>query len=451
MTKKENDFTVGSPFKKIFLFSVPLALGFALQNLYSLGDALIVSLSRGTEATTGVNVTDSLSFLVLGFGSGIAAGFGVMLSQFIGAKNEQKMKESFITSLFLSVILGIVITVATVILAGPLLKLMKTNELYYDYAFSYISVIFAGFIFTLFYNLASQIMRAFGDSKTPLWILILAATLNLLLDSLLFITDFSVAWAGFATIFSQGVSAVVGFIIIFKKYPVLHFKKSDIKLSASFCFKHLQMGLPMGFQFAITAIGCMIQQSAYNSLPDPRYSMAQSTGSRIDNVFNSLLTGAANALAVYCGQNYGANNIDRVKKGVNSALVIGLIYAAISILPSVFLCKPFARIILKGAEEQVYDWIFQYILTQSAFYYLLFLLIMYRQSLQGLGYSNLTIFGGITELIMRFLAAKILATNFGFDGACFSNPLAWVGGMLFFVISYFVVIKKLERPKATIE
>lgn len=416
-----------------------------MQNLYSLGDSLIVSLSRGEDAVTGLNLTESLSFLILGFGSGIASGFGIVLSRFVGAKDHEKMRKSFAVSITLSVALSIIITAVTVIFADTLLKLLNTDETFFEYASSYIKAIFAGFGFIMLYNLASQILRALGDGTTPLVILVIAATLNILLDSLLFFTDWGVEWAGIATVISQGVSAAVGFIIIFKKHPVLRLKKEDFRFDASFALEHLTTGIPMGFQFTITAIGCMIQQRAYNSLTDRGYAMAQSTGSKIDNVFNSLLMGAANATAVYAGQNFGANDLKRVRKGMRASMALGLIYSALAFALVVPLCVPFARVLLSGASEEVYSWVFRYILTQSCFYFFVYALMAYRQCLQALGYSGLTIFGGLTELLMRFLAAELLAKNFGFNGACFSNPCAWVAGGIFFAVCYIVIIKKLEK------
>lgn len=446
--KKNIDMTTGSPFSKLLRFSVPLAFGLMLQNLYSLGDSIIVSLSRGKDAVTGLNLTESLSFLILGFGSGIAAGFGIVLSQYVGAKDQEKMRKSFAASITISVILSVAMTVVTVLLAKPLLVLMKTNEAYFDYACSYITAIFGGFGFIMLYNLASQVLRALGDGTTPLVILIIAATLNILLDSLLFFTDWGVAWAGLATVISQGVSALVGFIIIFKKHTVLRLKKEDFRFDFTFAWRHLATGVPMGFQFTITAIGCMIQQSAYNSLPDNGYAMAQSTGSKIDNVFNSLLMGAANATSIYVGQNFGANDLNRVRKGMRSAMLLGLIYSALAFVLIVPLCIPFAKVLLSGASEKIYSWVFRYILTQSCFYFFVYALMAYRQCLQALGYSALTIFGGLTELLMRFLAAELLAKGFGFNGACFSNPCAWVAGGIFFAVCYVVIIKKLEKKSA---
>ena len=447
--KKNIDLTTGSPFKKIFLFSLPMAFGLMLQNLYSLGDSLIVSLSRGPDAVTGVNLTESLSFLVLGFGSGIAAGFGIILSRYVGAKDPEKMRRSFAMSIMLTVFVSAIITPTTIALSKPLLTLMNTNEAFFDYSERYITAIFGGFTFIMFYNLTAQILRALGDGTTPLIILVIAATLNIALDSILFLTDWGVEWAGWATAISQAVSSLVGFIVIFKKHTVLRLKKSDFKFDFRFAKLHLFTGLPMGFQFTITAIGCIIQQRAWNSLSNPDYVKAQSTGSKIDNVFNSLLMGSANAMSIYSGQNLGANDLERIRKGNLAGLAVGLIYSAIAYAIILPVCIPFGRLLLGDADEQIYGWIFRYTLTQSSFYFVLYVLMMFRQSLQGLGYGLLTVFGGITELVMRFFAATFLATEFGFEGACFSNPCAWLGGAVFFTISYIVVISKLKKKSLT--
>lgn len=442
---KVTDMTTGSPFKKIFLFALPLALGHMLQTLYALGDTLIVSLSRGEFVVTGINLTSSLIFLVNGFAMGLTAGFGIKLSQFVGAKNEEMMRKSVATSLILTSASSIFLSIIFVIFAPDILTLMKTNEQFMEYAVSYIRAIFAGILFTSLYNLSAYFMRAMGDSKTPLIILIVCAFFNIVLNSLLFITDFSAAWAGWATVLSQAIAAAVGYVILFKKYTVLRLNKSYLKLNASFCASHLAIGIPMAFQSTITAISCMVQQVAFNSLPDPDCVMAQATANKIDNLFSSLLFGSTATMGVYCGQNYGANKLDRIKKGVKASYLMGLIFTTISMSMNFIFCKPLSRWLLYGASDKVLDMIFQYISIQSCFYYALCVLLYTRESLQGLGKSSLTVIGGITELFMRCFACFVLAENFGFIGACFSNSLAWLGGMICFIICFKVVIKKMQR------
>lgn len=443
---KTIDMTTGSPFKRILIFALPIALGFMLQNLYSIGDSIIVSLALGTEAVTGVNLTGSLNFLILGCGQGLSAGFGVVLSQFVGAKDQKKMRESFATSVVLTALISLILTTASLIFARKILELMQTDASFIDYSESYVKALFSGFAFTLFYNLSDQVMRAMGDSKTPLLILVLCAILNIALNSLLFFNkDLGVAWAGWATIISQAISAIVGFFIILKRFSHLRPKKSDFKINFKFALFHLKIGLPMSFQFMITSFSCMIQQSAFNSLESPLYAMAQGTANKIDNVFSSILVGVGNSMAVYCGQNFGAKRIDRIEQGSKQSLLVSGIFCVIATALALTFCYPFAKILLKGAPNIVYDYVFQYILTQSLLYYTLAVLLTYRQGLQGMGKSFLAMFGGVVELFMRCFASFVLAKNFGFDGACFSNVLAWFGGAVFFSICMVITVKKFKR------
>lgn len=450
---KAIDMTVGSPFKNIFKFAIPIGLGFALQNLYNLGDSLIVSLSRGSNASTGVNLTGSLNFLILGFAQGITAGFGVVLSQLVGAKDLEKMKNSFGTSLILSLIVALLVTAFAVPLARPILVLLDTNEMYLEYSVSYIRAIFSGLVFMVLYNYNDHVLRAMGDSKTPFYILIMCAILNLGLNSLLFVFDsLPVAWAGWATIISQGVSVIIGFIVIRKKFPELHLKKKDFRFTANFAWRHLSMGLPMAMQFVITASGCMVQQQAFNSLPDPLCAMAQGTGSKIDNVFGMFINGAGTAMTTYVGQNYGAKKYDRIKKGYKASFLIGGIFTLVSMTLMFTLSVPFAKLLLPassilGDPKTVYGYVFTISVFQASFYYFLFLIFQNRHCLQGIGRSTVAMYGGIVEFVARLLASILLAKYFGYIGACLSNPLAWVSGAVYLFIAYSICFKKLEKKE----
>ena len=438
------DMTTGSAFKKIFFFSIPIAVGYFLQQLYALGDSLIVSLSRGAEATTGINLTGTLTFLILGFAQGISVGFGIVLAQYVGAKNEEKMRNTVAVSIMLTLLVGALFSVLGVSLARWVLTLLKTDDLYIDYSTEYIQAIFSGMIFTSLYNLSDQIMRAMGDSKTPLLILIFCAILNIGLNSLLFVTSLPVAWAGWATVISQGASAIVGYTVIFTRFKNLRLKKEDFKTNAKFIGKLFGVGLPMAFQFSITAIGCMIQQRGFNLLGE-KFAMAQGTASKIDNMFGCFMNGAGTAMATYCGQNYGAKNLKRIKDGFKSALLVGVIFTAFSTIGAVATCRPLSSLLLPNVASEIYDIAFGYISTQACLYYFLFLIFMPRQAVQAIGLSGVAMIGGVIELILRFIAANTFVAWVGINGAYFSNPLAWFGGAVFFVITFIVRVKKLEK------
>ncbi len=449
---KAVDMTTGSPFKRIFFFAIPIALGFMLQNMYSLGDSLIVSLSRGAEAATGVNLTGSLTFLIIGFAQGFSTGFGIALSQFVGAKNINKIKNSIATSLVLSIVISVIVAGISSSLSRFFLELLSTDELFIDYADRYLRVIFIGTPFLMLYNLSDQFLRAMGDSNTPLFILIMCAVLNIGLNSLMFISDvFTVAWAGWATVISQGISSIVGFSVLFKKFPEVRLKPQDFKFTFEFASFHLKMGFPMALQFMVTASGCMIQQKAVNDLGEPMYQMAQATASKIDNIFGIIPNGAGVAMATYVGQNFGAKRFDRIKEGYKKSFLVGAIYTAIAMTLCISLCTPFTKLLLPrdtiigGDPDLVYNLAFKYNLILSCFYYVLFLVFSGRSCLQAIGCSSLTILGGITETTMRIISAYTLAVWFGFMGTCFSNPMAWFGGAVFFVIAYNISFKKVEK------
>ena len=441
---KNIDMTVGNPTRNIFLFTLPIILNYILQQFYALADTMIVGLALGAEAVTGINLTGSLSFLVLGFSQGCSGGFGILLSQFVGAKDEKNIKKSFATSICLTAIISLVLSVVSVVFALDILKALKTNEVYIGYAHSYVRAIFSGILFSMFYNLISQVMLAFGDGQTPLYILIFSAVLNLALDCLLFVFDLGVAWAGWATVISQGVASVFGLIIILKRLPILRLKKADFNFSLGFSLKHLSIGLPMAFQFSITAIGCMIQQRSFNLYP-PQYAMAQGTGSKISGLIDSgVLKAFGVAMATYCGQNYGAKRLDRIRQGMKSAVIVGGGIMLSSMALVIGLSYPISNALLPSAGQEVYDLVFKYVLIHASMYVFLTLIYTFRESLQGMGKSMTATIGGIIELLARVICSFTIA-KISFGWACFSNPTAWISAGLFFVIVFFINLRKEER------
>ncbi len=441
---KNIDMTVGNPTKNIFLFTLPIIVNYVLQQFYSLADTMIVGWALGPQAVTGINLTGSLSFLVLGFSQGCSGGFGILLSQFVGAKDEDKIKKSFAVSILLTASISFILSLFSVVYSLDILKVLKTNELYIGYAHSYIRAIFSGIVFSMFYNLVSQVLLAFGDGQTPLYILIISAIINLALDSLLFVFDLGVAWAGWATVIAQGVASIFGLIVILKRLPVLRLKKEDFHFSCGFAFKHLAIGLPMAFQFSITAIGCMIQQRSFNLYP-PQYSMAQGTGSKISGLIDSgVLKAFGMAMATYCGQNYGAKRLDRIRLGMKSAVVVGGGILLFSMAFIIGLSYSISKALLPSAGQEVYDLVFKYVAIQASMYFFLALIYTFRESLQGMGKSMTATLGGIIELLARVVCSLTLA-KVSFGWACFSNPMAWISAGLFFVIIFFVNLRREEK------
>lgn len=452
------DLTKGSPLKLILSFVFPVFLGNIFQQLYNMADTVIVGHTVNSDAFTGVGLTGSVSFLVLGFISGLTAGFGVRVAQRFGANDAEGVRKSVAMSFLLAAVIAVAVSAVAVPLAGPLLRLMNTPAQYYDYAYSYLLVIFSGIAATAFYNILASVLRAIGDSKTPLVFLIVAAVLNVGLD-FLFIVGFGMHYRGAATatILSQFLSGVACLVYMLKRYPELRLKRADWKWSFAEARAQIVIGLPMALQFSITAIGCIVQQTALNGLETdyPGVATAYTAASKIDNLANQTFPALGTAMATYAGQNYGAGRMDRVKRGVAASMLCTVISAVLGFAFCMGLYTPLMGLFLDtekgGAAALYYEEVMaygrQYLLFQSAGYLLLGTIFVFRNTLQGIGKSAVTTLAGVTELGGRVLTAFVFVRLWGFTGACMSNPIAWLAADLFLIGTYCAVVVIGENRK----
>lgn len=442
---KTCDFTKGKITRPLLAFTLPLFAGNVFQQLYAMMDAVIVGQTLGTEAFSAVGSTSALSFLVVGFSSGLTAGFAVLTSQYFGAKDEENLRRNAATSMLLSLVTGIVLTAAGVLLVGPLLSLMKTRPELLPDARAYISTAFWGFGATVLYNLSSFLLRAVGNSRVPLIFLVLSSLLNVGLD-LLFISVFhmGVAGAGWATVISQALSGAGCMIYMLVKYPELRPRKRHWKWDARFALRHYALGLPMAFLYSIIAIGLIFQQSAVNNL-GTAYVAAYTAANKIDNLATQFLVALGTAISTYCGQNFGARELPRIRKGVNAGVLIGLIASAAGCAFSVLLARPLTYVFLADADAQIADLCRYFLIFQGAFYPLLMLIYIYRSALIGMGSSAAALTVGSIELGMRALVCLIFAPKFGYAAVSLSNPVAWLGADIFLVVFYFFHLSRLGK------
>jgi len=453
------DLTKGNPYKLIFLFALPCLLGCVFQQLYNMVDTIIVGNTVNADAFTGVGLTGPITFFVMGFGNGLTSGFSVGVSQKFGAGDEKGMRQTIATSYVLCAVMSVVLTAIAVPLAGPLLRLMNTPDAYFDYAVAYLTTIFAGITATVFYNILAGVLRAIGDSRSPLYFLIVAAVLNVGLD-FAFIVGLKLHYIGaaLATVTSQVVSGALCLVYMLKKYPLLRLKKEDFVHCEKRFLPQLAIGLPMALQFSITAIGSMIQQTALNGLDStyPGAVTAYAAASKIDNLSSQSFVAIGTAMANYTGQNYGAGDWDRIKKGVRVGMIYTLAGMAIGFLLCVALYSPLMDLFLNtdlGGEVALHydDTIAygrQYLLFQSCCYLFLGTIFVYRNALQGMGKSAVTMLAGVTELAGRALTAFVFVRIWGFDGFCVSNPIAWLFADVFLLITYFVCMRHKGTEKS---
>lgn len=340
----------------------------------------------------------------------------------------------------MSAILTVVLTIASVLTTMPILRIMQTPEEIIGYSYDYIVIVFAGLGATMLYNLVSSILRALGDSKVPLLFLVMASIINVGLD-LLFIIVFKmgVAGAGWATIISQLISGIACAIYMFKKYEILRLSRRHFKMTFKFCWEHLKVGLPMAVQYSIIAIGIMVQQTALNSF-GKLYVSAYTASSKIDSIVTQALVAMGSAVATFVGQNYGAGKIDRIKKGVNQAMAVSVGLAIVSGIIVYFGSDILTGLFVENPSAQMLALSKKYLFWQGVFYIGLAVIYVYRNALQGMGYSILTTVGGVVELGMRILASLLLVKVWSYMGLCVSNPCAWLGVDVLYLVSYYLLI-----------
>ena len=439
------DLTVGNPWKNILYFCVPILISNIFQQLYSMVDTIIVGQTISLSALAAVGCTGSISFLVIGFISGITGGFGVMMAQYFGAKNEENFKRSVGTCYLLSIIVSVVVTAIAVPTAMPLLRLMRTGDDIIGRAYSYIVTIYAGVAATVIYNMSAAMLRAIGDSRSPLIFLIMASVLNIGLD-FLFILFFhmDVMGAGLATVLSQLIAGVACIVYGLKRYEILRIRREHLRWNTSFAWKHTMVGLPMALQFSITAIGVMVVQSVLNDLGTIKVA-AYTAASKIDTIAQQPFLAMGAVIATYCAQNYGAHRFERIRQGMNIGLVLTILFSVFGFVLVLVLRSPLLRLFSEDyatIQEDAYLYLF----INTGSYLFLGLIYLYRNGIQGMGFSAVTMLSGVTELVMRVFAALVFAKLWGFVGVCSANPAAWVGADIILIVIYCLVYKRKLKP-----
>lgn len=439
------DMTHGKPLKLILSFCIPLIFGNLFQQMYSMVDSIIVGKYVGVGALAAVGSTGALNFLIIGFATGLCSGFTIPVSQAFGAGDYKSLRRYVTNAAWLSLGFGIALTLITVLGTHQFLTWMKTPADIFQDAERYIGTIFAGILAIFLYNLLSGIMRALGDSRTPLYFLILASVLNILLDLFFIIVlKTGALGAAIATVISQLVSGLLCLVYIAKKFPILKMERSDWHFSGLHSLKLIGMGIPMGLQFSITAIGSTILQSAVNTLGS-NVVAAVTASSKVSGLFTQPLETLGLTMATYCGQNLGAVKVSRIHKGVVQSLLVGLAYAIVAGVAISFVGPFVALLFIDSSEAVIMGYIQQFLIANGAGYFLLSTLLILRNSVQGLGHGVLAMGAGIFEMIARSTVAFAFVGRFGFDAVRVANPAAWVAANLVLIPAFLYVANNLKR------
>lgn len=441
---QSKEMTSGPCLPLIFNFTLPLLLGNMLQQTYSLIDAAIVGKFLGINALASVGASTSVVFLILGFCNGCCGGFGIPVAQKFGARDYVSMRRLVSVSLKLAGMMSVGIALITCLLCAFILRTMQTPENIFQDAYWYLLITFIGVPCTFFYNLLSSIIRALGDSKTPFWFLLFSTVLNVLLDLLcILVFHWGVAGAAIATVFSQGVSAVLCYFYMYRKFEILRMQPADKRFRPELARQLIFVGVPMGLQFSITAIGSIMLQSANNALGTACVA-AFTAAMRIKMFFLCMLESLGIAMATFCGQNYGAGKSERIWTGVKAASLMMIVYvAAVAIILWGF-SEKFVLLFVDPSETEIIADAALFLHISVSFFPVLGLLCILRYSIQGAGYTKLAMFSGVSEMIARILVSVVAVPLWGFWAVCFGDPTAWVFADAFLIPAFIYVYRRLR-------
>ncbi len=442
MTK---NLTEGRPLRLIIGFAIPMFLGMLFQQFYSMVDTVIVGKFLGVEQLAGVGATGPLNFMVIGFCTGLCSGFAIPVAQKFGAGEESELRRYVANCMWLCIAFSAVLTIVVVALCRLILVALNTPSNIFDYAYVYIVIIFAGIPCTILYNVLAAIIRSLGDSRTPVIFLAVSSGINIVLD-LVFIVVFRMGVEGpaLATVISQGVSGVICLWYVREKFEILKMSREELRPRSSYMYKLCYMGIPMGLQYSVTAIGSLIIQSAINSFGSS--AVAGVTAAQKISMFITCPVESLGAtMAPYSGQNMGAGKLERIKSGVIAASLCGFAASAVLFGVVALFGKQLPMLFLDEADEQVIGYAYQFLLTASSGYCLLTLVNVVRFSIQGMGFSVFAVTSGVLEMCARGLAGTVLVSRIGFTAICMAHVMAWIFADTFLIPAFFYCYNKLKK------
>ncbi|MDQ8820836.1 MATE family efflux transporter [Streptococcus ruminantium] len=443
-----NDLTKGKPIIVILRFTIPLLVGSFFQLAYNFSDSMIVGHTLGKEAFASVGTAGSLIFLIIGFAQGLTSGLAIVSAQRFGAKDTIGLRRSFVHGLFYSTLVSLVLTVLSLAFLRPILELLQTPMNLIEYSQSFMSAIFGGMVFTIFYNYLSAVIRSLGDSITPLIALIIACFINIALDFFFILyIGWGVFGAGVATITAQAISVLYLLYHIKKNIPYFHLTRDDWRLDKENLKKHAQIGFPMGFQASIIAIGALTLQAMLNQLGTDAIA-AQAIASKTDQLAMLPMVNLGLAVSTFTAQNYGARYYKRILEGLKHSLWIDIAWSIFYAILLITFHSFFAGLFLPNASKEVSSLALTYFIINGICYWILAILFVVRSFVQGLGKGFIPTLAGFGELIMRAGVAIIGLHLFGFYGVAAANPAAWIGSVLVLIPSAIILAKKLKKGEA---
>lgn len=442
-----NDMTTGSCLQKIMVFFVPMMLGTLFQQLYNMADTIIVGKCLGLKTLAAVGATSSLNFMIIGFCTGICSGFAIPAAQMYGARKLSDLRRFVANSLWLSLIFAVGITLWMLFLCKQIMTWMGTPYDIYDDAVAYIRIVILGIPAIFLYNLTAGIIRSLGDSRTPLFFLILSSVLNIILDIVFIVgLHFGVSGAAAATVISQFFSGAACLAVMKNKFPILQITREEWSFHWKYSKVLLKIGLPMGLQYSITAIGSVILQTAVNSLGS-QYVACVTAGTKVSTLLCCPYDAMGSTMATYAGQNTGAGKYKRIITGLKSCIIVGVIYSLLACVCIFCFGDKMAGLFINKPEPALLGKIHLFLKVNSLGYFLLFLVNVVRYTIQGMGYSFAAIFAGVCEMLIRAVVAFVFVPLLGYIAVCSANPAAWLAADAFLIPMFVICFRRLSGTR----
>ena len=450
-TKKTTtmNLTTGEPLRVILLFALPLFLSNIFQQLYNLTDISIIGHALGDDALSAIGSVSIICGFFNSFLFGMGSGLSVVISKYFGAGDEKKLKRAIANTLFIAAIWGAVITLTGIISLKPLMKMLHTPESIFDMAYSYASIILSMLIFSFSYNVLSGMLRAIGNSKAPLYFLIISVTINISLD-LLFVNILKMGLSGAAkaTIISQAICVTICFLYILKYVPELHITRKDMKISHSIILELFSSGVAFSLMYCVVNFGTLILQGAINSFGEVTIA-AHTTARKISELCMMVLSTLANSMATFSGQNHGAGRYDRIKKGLKQILLFSFGIATLLIIMIYSLGNLMVRGISGSSTPELINTAMFYLRVDLPFYYVLAIILITRTTLQGMGAKFVPIAASVMELGIKAFTAGYLAKMMGYTGIALCEPISWLVCAIYILIVFAYTIKKYTQTRQT--
>lgn len=436
LKKNAGNMTEGSILGCLLTFAFPILIGNIFQQLYNVVDTAVVGNVLGDNALASIGAAAPIYSLVVSFANGITNGFAVIIARAFGADKEDEIRKSVALTFVLTAVLSVIFMAGSLLLLNPLLNFLETPTTIIKETKQYLFIILAFSVATMFYNMFAGMLRAIGNSRAPLYFLVIAMIINVLLDIILVkYTPLGVAGAACATVIAQLMSVVLCIVYIYKKCPMFIFRPKDVLWDGRLIGELLSTGLSMGLMIVVVSIGSVALQRAVNSLGEQTIA-AHTAARKIDDIFMLPLGTITMAASTFTSQNFGAGKMERVKKGIITSILIDFVWSAFACLCSVFGSGLMVQLLSGTKDPVVLNCATNYIRINLPFFFVLSILLVLRSSLQSVGRKLIPVIGSIVELIAKFLAVIVIVPMFGYMGVCFLEPVIWILSAMLVCVEY---------------